>query len=432
MAAVIKKVELRSPFFGKIHKGDSILSVNGHTVTDVFDYNFYISDEGDSLFTFLTEKGTVDLTLPRGREAGLRFDTYLMDREHSCKNKCIFCFIDQLPRGMRDTLYFKDDDSRLSFLFGNYITLTNLKDEDVRRIGEMHISPVNISVHATDPEVRIQMMKNPRAGESLRYLDTFYKMGVRMNCQIVLCRGVNDGEVLRRSIEDLSKYFPVIESVSVVPAGLTSHREGLCPLTPFTKEECGEVIDLIESYSEGFLKKYGERTVYPSDEFFITAGREIPDTEYYGSFYQLENGVGTVRLFSDEFDSVFENAEGVKYKSGTLVTGRLFYPFLSEKAEKINRRFGTALRVVGVRNDFFGENITVAGLLTGKDIINQLRSDGTKGPLFLTECMLKKDTDILLDDVSVKDICRALHRRAVITGSGGKDTAEALLKVRRK
>ncbi|MBQ5321071.1 MAG: DUF512 domain-containing protein [Oscillospiraceae bacterium] len=428
MAAVISKIQNRSPFKRQISAGDSLLKINGNKITDVFDYNFYLSEGEENRFEFLTSKGIVELVLPEGKDAGLDFDTYLMDKEHSCKNKCIFCFIDQLPKGLRSTLYFKDDDSRLSFLFGNYITLTNLTEDDVKRIGKMHISPINISVHTTDPELRVQMMKNKNAGEALKFIPEFYNMGTKMNCQIVLCRGINDGAALRKTIEDLSKYFPLIESVSAVPAGLTKYREGLYPLTSYDKESAEEIIDIIESYQESFLEKFGERMVYPSDELFITAEREIPDTEYYGSYHQLENGVGMVRLFIEEFEQKLEKLKKIRLKKALIITGKLFYPYLKAEIDKVNERFSSELQVIPIRNDFLGENITVAGLLSGKDIINQLKEIKGREPILLTNCMLKSDEDILLDDISVKDISKALKRKVIITGSGGADTAAAILK----
>lgn len=428
MAAVISEIKRNSPFKKEVSVGDSLLKINGNKITDVFDYNFYLSEEEDNTFEFLTKDGIKKLVLPAWSSAGLEFGSYLMDKEHSCKNKCIFCFIDQLPKGLRPSLYFKDDDSRLSFLFGNYITLTNLKEEDIRRIGKMRISPVNISVHTTEEDLRVRMMKNKRAGEVLKYIPMLYEMGIKMNCQIVLCKNVNDGEPLKRTIEDLSKYFPVIESVSVVPAGLTKHRKGLYPLESFNKEDCEAVIDTIESYHKDFLSRFGERMVYPSDEFFISASREIPKSDYYGSFYQLENGVGMVRLFEDEFLSVFEDAKKVRVKKGILVTGRLFYPFAKKLIDKVNSQFKSELDVVSIRNDFLGEKITVAGLISGGDIINQLKDRKGKEPIIISECMLKKDSDIFLDDITLKDIKKALGRKVITVPAGGDGTARALLK----
>lgn len=428
MAAVIKKVDRSSPFRKEISSGDSLLKINDNLITDVFDYNFYLSEEEENTFLFLTKKGEVSLSLKAGKDAGLEFDTYLMDKEHSCKNKCIFCFIDQLPKGLRETLYFKDDDSRLSFLFGNYITLTNLKKEDVRRIGKMHISPINISVHTTDPALRVEMMKNKNAGKALDFIPMFYKQGTQMNCQVVSCRGINDGENLKKTIEDLSKFFPVIESVSVVPAGVTKFRENLPKLIPYDKKSAGELIDLIESYQADFLEKYGERMVYPSDELFITAERKIPDMDYYGSFHQLENGVGMVRLFIEEFDSIFKNSKKIHRKNAIFITGTLFYPFLKALFDKVNEKFGSSLKVIPIRNEFLGETITVSGLLTGKDIINQLSSLKGKEPIILPNCMLKQDEDIFLDDTSVKDISRTLKRKVIVINSDGSAVAKAILK----
>lgn len=428
MAAVIKKVDRSSPFRKAISSGDSLLKINGNLITDVFDYNFYLSEEEENTFLFLTKKGEVSLSLKAGKDAGLEFDTYLMDKEHSCKNKCIFCFIDQLPKGLRKSLYFKDDDSRLSFLFGNYITLTNLKEEDVRRIGKMHISPINISVHTTDPALRVEMMKNKNAGEALNFIPMFYKQGTYMNCQIVLCRGINDGEHLKKTIRDLSEYFPTIESISVVPAGLTKYREGLFPLTPYDKKSAEEIIDIIDSFGDEFLKKFGERMVYPSDELFITAEREIPEMDYYGSFHQLENGVGMVRLFTEEFENILKISKKIRIKNGIFITGTLFYPFLKELFAKVNEKYGSKLKVIPIRNEFLGETITVSGLLTGTDIINQLSSLKGKEPIILPNCMLKQGEDIFLDDTSVKDISRTLKRKVIVINSDGSAVAKAILK----
>jgi putative radical SAM enzyme (TIGR03279 family) len=428
MAAVIKKVDRSSPFRKEISSGDSLLKINDNLITDVFDYNFYLSEEEENTFLFLTKKGEVSLSLKAGKDAGLEFDTYLMDKEHSCKNKCIFCFIDQLPKGLRKSLYFKDDDSRLSFLFGNYITLTNLKEEDVRRIGKMHISPINISVHTTDPALRVEMMKNKNAGEALNFIPMFYKQGTYMNCQIVLCRGINDGEHLKKTIRDLSEYFPTIESISVVPAGLTKYREGLFPLTPYDKKSAGEIIDIVEGFGDEFLKKFGERMVYPSDELFITAEREIPTTDYYGSFHQLENGVGMVRLFTEEFETILKNSKKIRIKNAIFITGTLFYPFLKTLLDKVNERFGSSLKAVPIKNEFLGESITVAGLLAGQDIIKQLSHLSGKEPIVLTNCMLKQDEDIFLDDVSLKELSKALKRKVIVVGSDGSAVAKAMLK----
>lgn len=426
MAVVIKKVPRKSPLYKFVSAGDSILRINGNTITDIFDYDFYLSDEEDNIIEVLTKHGVKTESFGPITDAFLEFDSFLMDKERSCKNKCIFCFIDQLPKGLRPSLYFKDDDTRLSFLFGNYITLTNLKDEDIERIGKMHISPINISVHTTNPELRVKMMNNKSAGEVLRFIPKLYSMGIKMNCQIVLCRGINDGIELRRTIEDLSKYFPMIESISAVPAGLTKHREGLFPLTLYDKKSAEKVIDIIEEYGNRFKQDLGDRLCYPSDEFFIKAERPIPDYDYYEQFYQLENGVGMVRLFSDELDEELEKAKKLRYKKGVLVTGKLFYPILKEKIEKINKKFGGALEVKEIRNDFFGENIAVTGLICGCDIIAQVEKGKT--PIFIPDAMLKADEEVFLDDVTLKELRKKLGRKIIKTGCSGKMIAETLFR----
>ena len=428
MAVVIKKVLHKSPLRRFASAGDSLVSIGGNEINDIFDYNFYLSDENENEIEILTKNGKLQKTFPPMEDAFLEFETYLMDKEHSCKNKCIFCFIDQMPKGMRESLYFKDDDSRLSFLFGNYITLTNLTEKDIERIGKMHISPVNISVHTTNPELRVMMMKNKHAGEALRFIPKLSEMGIKMNCQIVLCRGINDGDELRRSIEDLSKYFDSIESISVVPAGLTRHREGLYPLELYDKESADEVIKIIWEYSDRFLNEFGRRVVFPSDEFFITAGRSIPDCSYYEDFYQLENGVGMVRLFVDEMEDAIRSAKGVCYKKGTLITGRLFYPFLKEKIKEINSRFGSGFEVRAIRNDFFGETITVTGLVCGCDILSQLKNIPKNGPLFVPDSMLMKNEKVFLDDLTIKRLSKELKRKVIITSAGGRTLAEKLLR----
>lgn len=308
-----------------VRPGDTLLTIGGRPINDVLDYRFYMTDRqlelsllrGGAPYSVRIKKAEYD-------DIGLDFETYLMDKQHSCKNKCVFCFIDQMPPGMRESLYFKDDDSRLSFLFGNYITLTNLTDADIDRIIEMHISPVNVSVHTTDPALRVAMMKNPNAAGSLRYIERLAKAGIRINTQLVLCPGWNDGEALAKTLADLGKLYPGVQSVACVPVGLTKYREGLAELRSFTAAEAGDTIDRVEAFQQRMLEEHGERVAYPSDEFFLLAGRPIPAAGYYGEFAQLENGVGLLSLLEDEFSGAFsdDDGEGVAEGAFTVATGK--------------------------------------------------------------------------------------------------------------
>ena len=370
--------------------GDCLISINENEINDVLDYRFYLAERevalslsrGDEIYTVKMKKGEYD-------DIGLLFETPLMDEKHACKNKCIFCFIDQNPKGMRDTIYFKDDDSRLSFIHGNYITLTNMTDKDVERIVKMRFSPLNISIHTTNPELRVKMMKNKRSGEVLKYLDRFKEAGLSMCGQIVLCKGVNDGQELLRSMSDLAAYFPNLTSVSVVPAGLTKFRENLFPLADFTAEEASLVIDAVDAFADKHKQKHGSRLFFAADEFYLKAKREIPDSEYYEDYPQIENGVGMIRSFLDEFkvgyDDIREFDSALKSPRNVAVaTGVAAYPMISAVAAeimKVSKR--VSISVFEIKNRFFGESITVSGLLTGKDFYEQL-----KGKLDCDELLL--------------------------------------------
>ena len=356
-----------------IRAGDVLLEVNSHAIGDVLDYRFRLAEDvvilklhrGADLLEVRIKKDTYD-------DIGLEFGTPLMDKKHRCENGCIFCFIDQNPKGMRDTIYFKDDDSRLSFLHGNYITLTNMHDEDIDRIIEMHISPVNVSVHSTNPELRVKMMKNKRAGEVLRYLRRLADAGIKLRGQIVLCRGINDGEELTRSMTDLAAYYPALDSVSVVPAGLTAHREGLFHLEPFTADECAAVIDQIEAFNATLE----ERLFFASDEFYLKCGRPLPDDEYYGEYCQIENGVGMLTSFGTEFDSMMktlDDDEKLVQREISVATGEAAYDFIAQKIEKLTAVCpNLTCHVYKVKNRFFGGEVTVTGLLTGQDFADQI------------------------------------------------------------
>ena len=385
--------------------GDILITINGHDINDVLDYRFRLTEKK---ITLLIHRGPdlKEITIKKDEysDIGLEFETYLMDKKHSCRNKCVFCFIDQLPKGMRDTLYFKDDDSRLSFLMGNYITLTNLSEEDVDRIIEMKTSPINVSVHTTNPELRVKMMKNKNAGKVLSYLRRFADAGISLNCQIVLCKGINDGKELERSMTDLAALYPSLVGVSIVPAGITNYREGLCHLEPFTAEEAGEVIDTIDKFGEKCLKKFGTRLFFSSDELYIEAGRELPGEDYYEGYPQIENGVGMIRSmdgeFTDELDFLDEY-DLEKPRKVSVATGAAAYDFIKSLADRLCEQVPTLeCHVYKIINDFFGHNITVAGLLTGKDLANQLKDKDLGDRLLIPRVTLRSEGDVFLDDTT--------------------------------
>ncbi|MBO7304713.1 MAG: DUF512 domain-containing protein [Clostridia bacterium] len=412
---------------------DVLVSINENEINDVLDYRFY-----------LTEKRVILRLLRDGRERlvkikkgeyddiGLTFRSALMDEKHSCKNKCIFCFIDQNPKGMRDTIYFKDDDSRLSFLHGNYITLTNMTDSDVERIIKMRISPVNISIHTTNPELRVKMMKNKHSGEVLDYLRRFYEAGISMCGQIVLCKGVNDGEELLRSMRDLSGYYPALSSVSVVPAGLTKHREGLFPLADFTKQEAGEIIDMIDAFAEEHLERCGSRLFFAADEFYLKAERSIPCEEYYEEYPQIENGVGMLRSFSEELDAaIADSDELVANISGerrvAIATSRASYPMISAAAERLSRLTDKIkIEVYCIKNEFFGESITVAGLMTGTDIYNQLSGKICADELLLPAAALRRGEMDFLCGMTLRELSEKLGVKIRVCENDGFDFVDAV------
>ena len=412
---------------------DNLISINGNEICDVLDYRFYLADRVVKLvldrdgkeYTAKIKKGEYD-------DIGLEFETPLMDKKQSCRNGCIFCFIDQNPEGMREPIYFKDDDSRLSFIHGNYITLTNMFDKDIDRIIKMRISPVNISVHTTNPELRVRMMKNKRSGEVLSYLDRFKEAGLSMCGQIVLCKGVNDGDELLRSLRDLSRYYPEMGSVSVVPAGLTKHRDGLYPLTDFTPEEAAAVIDMIDTVANEQLEKYGSRQFFAADEFYLKSARPLPSAEYYEDYPQIENGVGMLRSFSDEFGMAVEDVEDMILtfegeRTVTVVTGVAAYGMLSSAADKLMALCpGLKVNVVKIINRFFGESITVAGLLTGKDICDQLDGVELGDELLVPATALRTDDEDFLCGMTLKELSHRLGVKATPVGSDGYGFAEAV------
>ena len=417
-----------------IKTGDVLVSINGNEINDVLDYRFYLADTNIDIAVL--RDGQAERFSIRKQEyddIGLEFETPLMDKKHSCRNKCVFCFIDQLPQGMRSSLYFKDDDDRLSFLHGNYITLTNLEQKDIDRIIKMRISPVNISVHTTNPELRVKMMKNKRAGEVLEYLRQLADSGISLCCQIVLCRGLNDGEELTRTMGELSELYPSLESVSVVPAGLTKHRDGLYPLEAFTTGECEEIIEQVTKYGDECLEKYGTRLFYPADELYIKAGLSLPEDSFYEAYSQIQNGVGMITDMRTAFD--YELEECAEYEEGfsssrrvSVVTGYAAASHISYMCRRLEERFeGLKVNVYPIRNDFFGESITVAGLLTGKDIIAQLSGKSLGDELLFPSVCLRSEGDLLLDGVTPRELSERLFVPVRAVGSDGAEFIRAVL-----
>lgn len=415
----------------EIEPGDVLLAINDEELTDIFDYQFMTEDE---YLTILIEKPDgeqweLEIEKDMDEDIGLVFEQGLMDDYKSCSNKCIFCFIDQMPPGMRETLYFKDDDSRLSFLQGNYITLTNMKDADIDRIIRFNLAPINISIHTMNPELRCKMLHNRFAGDALKKIDRLFEAGIPMNGQIVLCKGVNDGVELDFSIREMMKYQPMLQSVSVVPVGLTKFREGLYPLESFDGDDAGKVIDMIESYQKISFEKYGNHFIHASDEWYLLAGRELPPEESYDGYIQLENGVGMMRLMDTEFNAALEEAEfSDVHITVTAVTGMLAYQFISSLAERLKVKFpNVEVNVAGIRNDFFGEKITVAGLLTGQDIYAQLKDRHLGDALILPTVVLRSGEDVFLDDMTVGELSQKLGVPIRITDCSGGGFLETVL-----
>ena len=412
-----------------VKKDDILVKINGHGIKDVLDYMYYAADTEVSL-ELLRDNKTINLDISKDEydDLGLEFETFLMDNKQSCSNKCVFCFIDQMPPGMRETLYFKDDDARLSFLQGNYVTLTNLHQEDIDRIIEMKLN-INVSVHTTNPELRVKMMHNRFAGEKLKYIWQLAENGIKLNCQIVCCPGLNDGDELRRSLTDLGTLMPNITSMAVVPVGLTKFRKGLYPLVGFTKESAAETIDIIEEFQQVFLEKFGTRTVFPSDEFYLIAERELPPMEAYEDFSQYENGVGMLRSLIDEFDKALDMAEWEGEKRHvSIATGYSPFSTISSLAKKAEERFpDLRCDVYRIRNDFFGETITVTGLITAQDLIAQLKGRDLGDELLISSAMLRRDSDVFLDDLTVSDVEKELNVKLTSTNSDGYELLDAIM-----
>lgn len=415
MAVRITSVEPGSPARrARIHKGDTLISINGNAITDVLDYRFYMTDEHLEILLCDQEKKlrTVVVEKDEYDDLGLEFETYLMDRQMGCKNACIFCFVDQTPPGMRKSLYFKDDDTRMSFLFGNYTTLTNLKEGDIQRIIKMNISPINISIQTMNPALRVQMMKNPFAGESLKFVRMLTEGGIKINTQIVLCPGYNDGEQLEYSLSELAKLGPNVQSIAVVPVGLTRYREKLTPLRGFFPQEAVEVVKTMERWGEYFCKEYGTRTAYASDEFYILAGKDFPPYEFYEDFAQLENGVGMMTLMQHDFTQALKEAQLEQSPAAhrcTIATGQLAYPMMQNFAERVQQAFPQVqVQVKKIRNDFWGPTITVAGLITGQDLLVQLEGLDLGSELLIPANMLRHEQDRFLDDLTLEQVQETL------------------------
>ncbi len=415
----------------EIEPGDKLISINGKEIEDVFDYHFYVNDE---FLTMIIEKKDgeeweLEIEKDYEEDLGIEFEQGLMDEYRSCHNKCIFCFIDQMPKGMRDTLYFKDDDSRLSFLQGNYVTLTNMSDNDIERIVRYHLEPINISFQTMNPELRCRMLHNRFAGEALKKVDRLYEGGIQMNGQIVLCKGFNDGEELEYSIREMTKYIPYLQSVSVVPVGLSKYRDGLEPLEPFTKEDAKEVLATIHSWQEKIYEEEGYHFIHASDEWYILAGEELPEEERYDGYLQLENGVGMLRLLENEFEEACAGISGDdQVRNISMATGLLAYPYIAKMAKRLEQIYSnTKIQVYPIKNEFFGELITVAGLITGQDLKKQLVGRELGDRLLLPCNMFRSQEEVFLDDITLSELEDALQVKIDIVKSSGQDFINTVL-----
>ncbi|HPO77976.1 MAG TPA: DUF512 domain-containing protein [Thermoclostridium caenicola] len=419
-----------------IETGDYLVSINGNAICDVFDYRFHTADE------FLTleiekqngERWSAEIEKAEEEDLGLEFDNPLMDEEKSCSNKCVFCFIDQLPPGMRETLYYKDDDARLSFLFGNYITMTNLKEEEIDRIIRYRMSPINVSVHTTNPSLRVKMLNNRFAGDVLQKIKRFTDAGITVNSQIVLCPGLNDGKELDRTLRDLTDLYPWMHSISVVPVGLTRYREGLYPLEPFNRESAAQVVDQVQSWQRALMEKHGSRVVYLADEFYLMTGRPLPPYEDYEDFPQIENGVGMVASFVHEALEALSGLEAGRGETSSrqvsIATGTLFYPIMEELVRRVEEKIpGIRLTVFPVENRFFGGQVSVTGLLTGQDLLRTLKDRELGDALLLSRCMFRAGTEVLLDDLTRSDLEKALGVPVMISDNQGDAFVDNLMNI---
>lgn len=432
MAVLISSVEAKSiASRKKICSGDSLISINGNEINDVLDYRFYLND-AKLILDIKDNRGKkrqVKIKKDEFEDIGLEFETYLMDKQHTCKNKCIFCFVDQLPKGLRDSLYFKDDDDRLSFLFGNYITLTNLDDKEVDRLIKMHISPINISVHTMNPKLRVKMMANPRAGECLKYIKKFVDSGIAVNTQLVLCPGINDGKELEFSLTELFKLGENINSIACVPVGLSKHREGLYPIEAYSKETADAVIDTVDKFNDEHKNRQGKHIVYAADEFYIYAEREMPSFDYYNDFPQLDNGIGMWALLKEEFDCALTKCDITKLnRTVTLVTGTAAFPLISQLAKQTENKIdGLRINVIAVKNRLFGESITVSGLISGGDILSTLQGKDLGDELIIPPNCLRSEGDMFLDSMTVEQLEKELNIKVRQKGSGGEELLLAFI-----
>lgn len=432
MPVKIVDVEFNSPAFTHgVKPGEILHTINGNDIIDVLDYRFYQvnSELKLKIKDYNGQIREVNIEKDEYEELGLTFDTYLIDGEKRCRNKCIFCFIDQLPKGMRESLYFKDDDSRLSFLFGNYVTLTNLSDREINRIINMHISPINVSVHTTNPELRVKMMKNKFAGESLSALYKFAESGIKINCQIVSCRGINDGDELIKTLNDLEKLVPSVESIAVVPVGLTKYRYGLFELEKYDKKSALEVIKIVEEFGDQCILKYGKRLIFPADEFYLKAKKAIPCYDFYEDFAQIENGVGMIASFKSEFMDALEEEKPRQIKKEVTVAGGLASRgMMEELCFKAEERFkGLKINVKSIVNEFFGEEINVTGLVTARDLISQLKGQSLGEKLLISSSMLRSEGDLFLDNLSINDVRKELEIDVEAVSNNGAELIYRIL-----
>lgn len=436
MSVTIKSVNALTPAQkAGLKAGDILLSADGNEINDMLDYEFYTAkSQINIVYESAGETKSASVQKEEYEPFGCEFETYLIDKHHSCKNKCIFCFVDQLPQGMRKSLYFKDDDERLSFLFGNYITLTNLSKHELDRIKRMRISPINVSVHTVDPERRVFMMKNRFSGNVLPMLKELAQADIDINCQLVLCRGVNDGEYLMQSMRELSALYPAVQSIAAVPIGITSYREGLEPLITYDAKTAGEVLDMMESFGDELEKTIGERLVYPSDEWYLQAGRPIPQEDFYGGYPQLDNGVGMWRKFHDEFMEELQKPHIVPIpRKVDTVTGVSAYGLIQELADAAMKKYRfVKVRVHRIENRFFGGNVSVTGLLTGGDIIDQTKENLISRNFLLPGTTLRSEQDMFLDDITLESLESQLKVQVSVVGQDGGEFCRKLLGVREK
>ena len=431
MAVKIFDVNQNSPAArAGVQKGETLLSINTNEIVDVLDYRFYQVNRELELEIQSADGNVRKVNVHKGEyeELGLEFETYLIDKQHSCRNKCIFCFIDQLPKGLRKSLYFKDDDSRLSFLFGNYITLTNITEHEIKRIIKMHISPINVSVHTTNPELRCKMMNNRFAGDTLKYLKRFADAGITLNCQIGACPGINDGDELLRTMKDLEQLG--VAMTAIVPVGLTAYREGLYPLEEYNQATATQTLDLIEKFGDECKKKYGRRIFFAADEFYLLAKREIPDPDFYEDFAALEDGVGMIAFLTDDVRWALEDYETDSTLSSTvtIACGTGVYEHMKKIMVLINEKFpNITIRTRAIKNNFFGGSVNVSGLVTGGDLIEQLKGENLGARLVIPSSMLRFENDLFLDDVSTDDVEKALGIELVPVNNNGNDLVKAIV-----